>query len=251
MRVPNCDRWIPYNEAGWKIGQTFGEAHGSNAPDNPIKLSKAAVNSFVEATLKDLEKPTIAIIKAEKWRKYWRQLLVNKLAQTLNTLEFEEASYSRSDERFRNLLGIVRLRFGDETPQYITDRKSWQQKARTKDLRTLSGFIDVTDDEVFHYFSVGRIPKTLGSVQSKKSADDPYKIEEGGGVSFKHQRMVEMLPFFVRSDFKCVEGKTLLCRVPHYLRSSPAWSMGNLVLAYPMHLGDLLLQDHLCILRNR
>ena len=41
-----------------------------------------------------------------------------------------------------------------------------------------------------------------------------------------------------------------LCRVPHYLRFSPAWSIGNLLLPYPMHLGEQLIDDQLCILNG-
>ncbi|MCF4966723.1 hypothetical protein CV014_06165 [Nostoc sp. CMAA1605] len=32
------------------------------------------------------------------------------------------------------------------------------------------------------------------------------------------------------------------------LRCSPAWSMGNIVLPYPMHLGQEVIEDHLCVL---
>lgn len=58
-----------------------------------------------------------------------------------------------------------------------------------------------------------------------------------------------MLPLFIRSDFqKTEESLKSLCRVPHYLRISPAWSMGNIYSLYPMHLGKQLIKDHLCIL---
>ena len=60
--------------------------------------------------------------------------------------------------------------------------------------------------------------------------------------------MVEMVPFFVHPDFQTEEGLKALCRVPHYLRSSPAWSMGNILLSYPMYLGEQLIEDQLCIL---
>ena len=257
--VSGC--WIPYSKAGWKLGKIFGKArqtkHDSNTNDNPIRLSKSDLNSFVETTLTHcLESPTIAIIRAKTWRQGktgWRQLRIGSLTERLEVLEFEKADgqkcvYKRNDKQLHNLLGIIRVRTGDETPQYITNRESWQDDARSKDLAALSGFIDITADGVFHYFSVGRVPNTVGKPQSIQSAKDPYKVKDGGGVSFKHQQMVEMVPFFVRPDFQPEEGKKLLCRVPHYLRSTPAWSMGNIVLAYPMHLGDSLLKDYLCIL---
>lgn len=261
-RPADC-QWIPYHQAGWKLGQIFGiacqEKHDSDTYCNPIKLSRTALNTFVENTLtRCLERPTIAIIKAKKWRdgKTWGQLRVGPLATRLDVLEFEKGNkqkhvYKRKgeDNRLHHLLCVVRIRTDDETPQYITSRNSWQDDSHSKDLAALSGFIDITEDGVFHYFSVGRVPSTVGKPQSTQKAEDPYKIEKGGGISFKHQQMVEMVPFFVRSDFRTEEGKKLLCRVPHYLRSTPAWAMGNTVLSYPMHLGDALLRDHFCILR--
>ena len=65
---------------------------------------------------------------------------------------------------------------------------------------------------------------------------------------YSHPQMVEMVPFFVREDFAEEEEMSALCRVAHYLRSSPAWAMGNLDSPYPMHLGDALINDQLCIL---
>ena len=60
--------------------------------------------------------------------------------------------------------------------------------------------------------------------------------------------MIEMLPFFVRPDFQTEENLTALCRVPHYLRISPAYTKGNISQPYPMHLGMKLIDDLLCIL---
>lgn len=69
-------------------------------------------------------------------------------------------------------------------------------------------------------------------------------------MAFKHQQMVEMVPFYVHPDLQSEKGLMLLCRAPHYLRASPGWSMGNTVLPYPMHLGDQLISDQLCILSD-
>ena len=60
--------------------------------------------------------------------------------------------------------------------------------------------------------------------------------------------MIEILPFFVRSDFQTEENIKALCRAPHYLRISPAYTRGNIKQPYPMHLGKILIDDHLCIL---
>ena len=263
--LPENDHWIPYHEAGWNMGELFGKSRikreKKGEDSHPIKLSKAALNSFIETVLStQLERPTIALIKAKKWRNFdigWNQLTVRSLSDRLDVLEFKKnkqdrpTRYQRDDQRFDNLLGVIRIRTDEETPQYITNRGTWQDDSLSKDLSQLSGFIDVTEHNVFHYFSIGRLPSTVGKAQSKKSSVDLYKSEDGGGIAFKHQQMVEMLPFFVRPDFQTAERLKALCRVPHYLRFSPAWSMGNIVLPYPMHLGDQLLNDQLCILPNR
>ncbi|MBX9254816.1 DUF3893 domain-containing protein [Desmonostoc muscorum CCALA 125] len=106
--------------------------------------------------------------------------------------------------------------------------------------------------ELLHYFSVGRLPKTQ-KTQDEMPIRELYKLsfqedKYGANIPFKHQQMVEIVPFFVRPDFQIEEALKALCRVPHYLRCSPAWSMGNIVLPYPMHLGQEIIEDHLCIL---
>ncbi|MEM7759612.1 MAG: hypothetical protein AAF298_16015 [Cyanobacteria bacterium P01_A01_bin.40] len=57
-----------------------------------------------------------------------------------------------------------------------------------------------------------------------------------------------MLPFFVHPDLQTEENIKVLCRVPHYLRISPAYTKGNIRQPYPMHLGIALIKDLLCIL---
>lgn len=67
-------------------------------------------------------------------------------------------------------------------------------------------------------------------------------------IAYKHQQMVEMLPFFVRADFRSEDNLKALCRIPHFLRTSPAFTRGNISHPYPMHLGIKLIEDLLCIL---
>ena len=268
--LPGGSNWILYTEAGWHAGQAFAEGRKSSQPtkktskrpskkSNPIKLSNVALIDFVESTLKTrLERPTIALIKATKWRNSsktsngWSQLRNGSFAENIDQLCFDQDRndsarvHSREDSQFDNLLAVIRIRTGDETPQYITNRTSWEDQSLSRDLAQLSGFTEVTPENIFHYFSVGRLPATVKKPQSKRRTQDPYKLEEGGGVAFKHQQMIEMVPFYVHPNFQ--DEVSVLCRVPHYLRSSPGWSMGNTILPYPMHLGDQLIDDQLCIL---
>lgn len=60
--------------------------------------------------------------------------------------------------------------------------------------------------------------------------------------------MIEMLPFFVRHDLQTEENIKALCRAVHYLRTFPAQTKGNISHPYPMHIGNNLIKDMLCIL---
>jgi hypothetical protein len=62
------------------------------------------------------------------------------------------------------------------------------------------------------------------------------------------EKEIEMLPFFVRNDLQTEELIKALCRVPHYLRTSPAFTKGNISHPHPMHIGNNLIEDMLCIL---
>ncbi len=133
------------------------------------------------------------------------------------------------------------------------DRKTWDDNSTTSDFTKLSGFIDKSVPELLHYFSVGKIPQTQKKKQDTKKARELSKTEHideiyAANIAYKHQQMVEMLPFFVRSDFQTEENLKALCRVPHYLRLSPAYTKGNIIQPYPMHLGMKLIDDLLCIL---
>ncbi len=252
-------QWVSYSESGPLVGKLFAEARkdvaaGKVKTESPLHLSPEQLCNFVEKTLTEyLERPTVVVIEAENWRKDWKQLQNPKLTANSALLLFgnEQRRYLRQDSQLGSLLAVIRLRTGDEAPQYITNRKAWQHDdlaAPSRDLFQLSGFVDQTTRNVFHYFSIGRLPKTIKKPQQTKGTQDPYKIEDGGGVAFKHQQMVEMVPFFVHPDFDTEEGLKVLCRVPHYLRSSPSWAMGNIALPLPMHLGEKLIEDQLCIL---
>lgn len=72
--------------------------------------------------------------------------------------------------------------------------------------------------------------------------DSNEKNEYGFNMAVKHQQMLELVPFFLRSDFQNEEYIKALCRVPHYLRVSPAWFMGNIGKPLPMHLGYSLIK---------
>jgi hypothetical protein len=99
-----------------------------------------------------------------------------------------------------------------------------------------------------HYFSIGRQLVT-GRGQRHPSTRHATMLDGvGAGVAYKYPQVVEYVPFFVRQDYQNLDGLKQLCRIPHYLRISPAWPQGNIVSPYPMHLARQLIEDQLCIL---
>ncbi|MDZ8104893.1 MAG: RNaseH domain-containing protein [Nostoc sp. DedQUE12a] len=270
--LPDANDWIPYTQAGIAVGKIFAQARGDRQENkkriqSKIKLSGTELVQFVARVVtKHLDRPTIVLIEAEGWRnergedndgKIWPQLQNENLLAKSNVLDFHHVpahtcEYKRDNKQLENLLAVIRIRTGKETPQYITNREAWNEDCPTRDFQHLSGFYDKSAPELLHYFSVGKLPKTQKK-QDEMPVPELYKLgfqedKYGANIPFKHQQMVEMVPFFVHSDFQREEALKALCRVPHYLRCSPAWCMGNIVLPYPMHLVKELIEDHLCIL---
>lgn len=274
--LPNDDTWTPYAASGYRIGQLFSDARRDRFVDNKrinsqIKLSGWELAQFAARVLtQSINRPTLVVIEADVWRnergedgKIWPQLKNEHLYAKRDVLDFshvrDHTCYRRDTAKLDNVLAIVRLRSGKETPQYITNRTVWHEDGPARDFIHLSGFYDETVPELLHYFSVARLPKTQ-RIQDTVTARGMYKLdhyiygkgprfdEYGANIPFKHQQMVEMVPFFIRPDFQTPEGQRSLCRVLHYLRCSPAWTMGNILLPYPFHLGLQLIEDYLCVL---
>ncbi|PSB34269.1 DUF3893 domain-containing protein [Chlorogloea sp. CCALA 695] len=274
--LPHQQQWIPYSQAGIAIGQLFHQVRKArNVTGNErkildrVQMKGGQLVKFVADVLSQhIENPSIVLIEADVWRnekskegsnnQAWFQLKNEYLLGQQDILNFDGVSdhncqYQRDDKNFENLLGIIRLRSGNETPQYVTNRASWNEDSTARDFTKLSGFIDRTVPELLHYFSVGRIPDTQKKTQDTRDARELYKSDRtekvyAANIAYKHQQMVEMLPFFVRPDFQSEDNLKALCRVPHFLRTSSAFTRGNIIHPYPMHLGITLIKDLLCIL---
>ncbi|WP_292762848.1 RNaseH domain-containing protein [Nostoc sp. NOS(2021)] len=265
---PDRNNWIPYAQAGIELGQIFSRVRRDRNYLKTVQLKGIELAKFAADVLTQVgDCPTLVLIEADVWRnergeenggQAWFQLKNENLLAKRDILDFQHVPghacvYPRDHNQLKNLLGIVRFRTGDETTQYITNRQAWNENSPARDLIHLSGFYDTSVPELLHYFSIGRLPKTQ-KAQDTSTARELYMLdsqddEYGVNIAFKHQQMLEILPFFVHPDFqKTEESLKSLCRVPHYLRFSPAWSMGNIHSPYPMHLGKQLIKDHLCIL---
>jgi hypothetical protein len=260
--LPTQKQWLPYSQAGIAIGKLFHQARKKDADSlKQVQMKGGHLVKFVADVLSQhLEHPTIALIEAEVWRnegsndnRAWFQLKNECLLGQRDVLNFNHvpthAIYKRDDEKFANLLGIIRLRNGQETPQYVTNRETWDENNDTSDFTKLSGFIDKTVPELIHYFSVGRIPDTQKKIQHTPTNRELYKNDpHAANIAYKHQQLLELLPFFVRPDFQTEDNLKALCRIPHLLRTSPAFTRGNISHPYPMHLGMKSIEDLLCIL---
>lgn len=268
VMLPSSNEWIPYSQAGFAIGQIFPQARSDRfinkkRINSQIKLSGAQLAEFAARIVTQaFKRPTLILIEADGWRnergedndgKIWSQLKNEYLLAKRDVLDFQHVpkhncEYHRKDPELENLSAIIRLRTEDETPQYIPNRDFWSEDRPARSFMHLSGFCDESAPGLLHYFSIGRLPKTQKTQDTPGNRELYMLDEDGANIAFKHQQIVEMVPFFVHPTFQTDSGLRSLCRVPHYLRSSPSWIMGNLIHPYPMHLGQQLIEDQLCIL---
>ncbi|MBD2163786.1 DUF3893 domain-containing protein [Calothrix membranacea FACHB-236] len=265
---PESQAWIPYPRAGIELGQIFSRARRDRNYLKTVQLKGIDLAKFAADVITQVgERPTIVLIEADVWRnergeenggQVWFQLKNENILAKRDVLDFQHVPghaciYTCDHSQLKNLLGIIRFRTGDETTQYITNRQAWHENSLARDLIRLSGFYDNSIPDLLHYFSVGKLPETQKAQDTPTVRElyilDSQNDEYGANIAFKQQQILEIVPFFVHPDFqKTEESLKSLCRVPHYLRYSPAWSMGNLLFPYPMHLGKQLIEDHLCIL---
>lgn len=263
VMFPNGAAWIPYEQAAHEVGKLFSEARAqilARRTPPALNLEKADLRRFAQHILTHcLERPTLAVIEAEKWRdgggndtqKHgWTQLKNEELFGSMDELRFDPLTRCpRSADKLHHLLAVVRLRMNRETPQYTT-ADDFASEEDMRDLTHSTGYIDAASSPVFHYFSVAGLPKTQKRQQSKRVREtfrgdlkDQYD-----DIAFKHPQLVEMVPFYVRSDFQSHEGRLQLCRCIHFLRISPGFTMGDILLPYGMLLGETLIEDQLCII---
>ncbi len=268
--APEMTNWIPYAQASVELGVTFANLRSklrnnqSNKNGlNILRLKNSDVMAFVQTVLRyHLSAPTIAVIPASWWRnakgKYddmmrWPQLGNKRLFTAQHTLDFLHLrggeKIQRADAHYENLLAVIRLRMDSETPQYTVGTLTWDANQQTSDAAHLSGYVDCTVKTPMHYFSVAG-QSTFQKKQGSKAFKDRYKLYLASDYGYRHAQLLELLPFFVRDDFRDEESLKVLCRCIHFLRVSPAFSAGNILLPYPMHLAKALLNDVLDIVED-
>ncbi len=245
--------WLPYDAAAYQVGKFFAHNRSKlQRNPNPLHLDHQAMVKFVETVLtQQLERPTIAVIEAERWRNKpcWVQLSNPNLTSNLNVLRFDnQQTYPRHAPKLDPLLGVVRLRMDAETPQYIT-ADDWASEEVMRDLAHLTGYVDPCVSNPLHYMSIAGLPDTQKDQKGKRTME-AFKADakdEWDNLAYKHPQIVEMVPFFVHPRFQHDEGQRQLCRCIHFLRLSPGFTMGEITLPLPTHLGEKLVDDMLCI----
>lgn len=263
----SLEDWQPYHRTGPKLGQLLQKVRvvpPAIKKEKGLILNGRAFAWFICQVLTTrLDKPTLAVISAEKWRNgedFFKENTCWPQLKNANFLQYKDylclphvnnlnRPYTREDEELSNLVGVIRLRTRNETPQYIANTDSWNDtNYRGRDFKQLSGFIDKNVPGLLHYFSLGRLPDTQ-DFQNESEFLNIFKWEdEGAAHSFKHQQLLELVPFFLQSHYQSEDMQVALCRSVHYLRLSPSWTTGHTNLPFHMHLGQQLLQDQLCIL---
>ena len=255
--------WTPYTIAAHTLGIIYSEQRPSLANDrpSPLRLGHQQMLNFVHDVLtKCLERPTLAVIEAEGWRNSrgwdeqnycWAQLTNPNLFKDRDKLSFDKhRCYERAAPMLNSLLGVVRLRMDDETPEYVT-AENWRAEAPLRDIPHLTGYIDPQIPELLHYLSIARLPE-LQKKQKEKPVMEAFRSDVRTNpkhdIAMKHAQIIEMVPFFVHQRYQNDEGKRQLCRCVHFLRHSPAFTMGEIALPYPMHLGEKLIRDQMVII---
>lgn len=119
-----------------------------------------------------------------------------------------------------------------------------------RDPEHLTGYIDPCVTSPMHYMSIAGLSDGQKE-QKKPEAREAFKADahngKGNNIAYKHPQIVELVPFFVHPRYQSDEGKRQICRCIHFLRNSPGFTMSNILLPYPMHLGESLIEDMMCI----
>jgi hypothetical protein len=257
--------WMPYDMAAHQVGKVFSASRiKTQREDNshPLYLNNIRMIQFVEHVLTEcFERPTIAVIEAQRWRDgrgndeqkhCWTQLQNPNLSKNQNVLDFESINqrYERHSLKLDRLLAVVRLRMDSETPQYIT-ADTWADENPMRDIEHLTGYIDLCVTSPMHYMSIAGLSDGQKD-QRNKDLLEAFKGDarnwKDESLAYKHPQIVELVPFFVHPHYQSEEGMRQLCRCVHFLRNSPSFMMSEILSPYPMHIGESIIEDMLCII---
>lgn len=241
----NATTPIPYIEAGVKIGQLFARPmtdENKKRINYYPKKSDTRLQTFVEQILKrHRDRPQLVLMEADGWRSQGIASIGNETIKS-GMIKVKNTTYRSADLPNLRILRVRDTGNLGETPQYMaTDNERWDELDEIDDLDLMIGVPDTSvESDLLHYFSIGRQLRAAG-----EQDNELYSFNEGGDTAYKHQQAVEFVPFFLQQG----DDPLIYCRIAHFLRSSPAWEGGNIVLSYPLHLARTLVKDQLDVFK--
>lgn len=239
-------QWQPYHEAAVSLGMLFARQRG------PLVLKSESLLTFArDVLLEKTDNPTLVLVDANDWRdkRIWPQLQNSRLV-TPNVIDLNAPNTPVNPIPIITpsklpTLRVIRLRekgTNGETPQYVAtvDSATWIEINSPKSIGTAAGFADTeSESPFFHYYSIADQPQ---SAKWQKSSARKHAL--GGRTAFKYQTILEIVPIFLQAN----DDPQQWARIAHFLRRSPAWSGGGIVLPYPIHLAKALIDDLRCVL---
>lgn len=246
--LPHQDTGEPLSPISYVQGTKMGEYLAQNIPNfRPYKSDdwkrKTRLSRFAADIISSANQshPTLILLEADGWR----QEAVLPIADgriRYNSLDVSRIANHQnySPNNLRNIR-ILRVRDAGtlgETPQYVqVSGGIWANHLLTDDIEHMTLARDKsTSSNIPHAFSIGR-----RLVSMSKQKNDNYSFSDGADTAHKHQRAIELALFFHQPE----DDIDIWLRIPHLLRVSPAWSGGNVMLPYPIHLARALVDDML------
>ena len=232
------EQWQPYQKGCLALGEIFraAPAHKHKKDKKELKLKETLITRFLRNVCLSTEEPKVVLVGAQDFRGVWKQMQNPNM--TLNQLTFASTDIPLEPDVVPPLW-MLRLRESgslDETPQYVQLTKG--SLSESDDAHYAEGLYDLGRSGAFHiYHSIGRGP---GSGDRREW----LKEERGGTRAFKHQHVLEAVPFFL-SDESIVLS---LARMTYFFRFSPSWEQGTTLFPLPIHLGYAAIEDYRCLL---
>lgn len=228
---------VSYIEAAINIGQLFSRPMKQNwrSVNYQADQQDTRLMDFAHAIIgSQRSQPTLILMEADGWRQRYLKITTNP-SLSKDVVNLSGKSYTPKKLPNTTLLRIRDAGTLNETPQFIAgEEPRWDDNNLPIDSDGMLGAVDA-HGELIHFYSVARQSATIDSDQD----NEDFIFGDGGDTAFKHQKIVEMLPWFAQSDAE----RIVYCRIAHLLRFTPNWNHGNTVLPFPLHLAKALARN--------
>lgn len=231
------DSPIPYIEASIELGKRFSrpmKTHWRNVNFHADQHD-ARLMTFAHAVItKARQVQSLVLMEADGWRQSYLKITTNS-SIAKDVADLAGSKYTPTN---LPLTALIRLRDAgtlNETPQFIAgDNPSWSGDEVLMDSEGMLGAIDRRGG-LTHFYSVARQSATATEDQDNEA----YTFGDGGDTAFRHQKIIELLPWFAANE----DDRVRFSRIAHFLRFTPAWNRGNTVQPWPMHLAEAMARN--------